>query len=89
MLACGRARIPKVNDDFTNPWFSLQSDMTSLSTPIQNQLMHLYLPICTYLGLNAKVSVGSHAANNAAYGCVFVSVTRDGTDLFQAHYQTY
>jgi hypothetical protein len=39
--------------------------------------MHLYLPICIYLGLNAKVSATSNAANIAAYGGVFVYVTRN------------
>jgi hypothetical protein len=52
--------------------------MTLLFTPIQNQSMHLYLPICTYLGLNAKVGVANIAANNAAYTRVFVYATRNG-----------
>ena len=33
------------------------------------------------LRLNAKVNVASSAANNAAYGRVFVYVTLNGTEL--------
>jgi hypothetical protein len=50
--------------------------MTLLFTPVQSQFMHMH--ICTYLGLNAKVSVANSAANNAAYGRAFVYVTLNG-----------
>lgn len=61
----------RLNENFTNPWSSLQSDMTLLLDASGNKLMHLYLHICSYLGLNYKVIVACNAVKNA-YVCIYL-----------------